>query len=151
MSIYKFKIIKILYICREILIKTVDYLKLNLLQNEGYAKWAQVACVCLCGNLRHPYCLWGTEASRADPNCAVTIDISPNELVQNHITIFPNPSYNNLFLINNSTFKNYNWHVISPLDFEILSRTSATLELQNFANSIYYLKLTFKIIHLPIN
>ena len=57
--LYKVKIIKILYICREkiILIKTVVYLKLNLLQNGGNDKWALIA------NLHQPNCLWDTETS----------------------------------------------------------------------------------------
>lgn len=90
-----------------------------------------------------------------DPNCAVTVGIEQNELVQNDITIFPNPSYNKLFFINSSTFKNYTWHVLSPLGFEILTGNTNSINLQNFADGIYYLRfnnkyqtLTYKLIAL---
>ncbi len=79
-----------------------------------------------------------------DPNCAVAVGISREELVQNDITIFPNPSHNKLFFINSFTLKNYTWQVLSPLGYEIQTGTKNIIDLQNFTDGIYYLKIMFK-------
>lgn len=55
----------------------------------------------------------------ADPNCAATVGISREELVQNDITIFPTFPHNKLFFINSFTLKNYTWQVLSPFRYEI--------------------------------
>lgn len=78
------------------------------------------------------------------PNCAVTVGVSQEELIQNDITIYPNPSYNKLFFINSSILKNYTWQVLSPLGYEIQKGTGNTIDLQSFADGIYYLRLMYK-------